>query len=457
MERVTMPQLGETVTEGTITRWLKQVGDAVAVDDVLFEVSTDKVDTEVPSAFAGFLREVYVPEGDTVPIGTLLALITDTADEPLEPAAAGLTDAPSVDDEAAPSAEPGAAPASAAAPTVATAPRATRAPVSAPPRRGDGVAAGDGGGNGAGTGFLSPVVQRLLAEHGLAPGDVVGSGREGRITRADVLAAAANRRRGPGTGVDAGAAAAPGAPAGVAATVGAVIPADLVPGPDDEVVELSRARRNTAANMMRSLATSAHTLVVVEVDYHAIDPVRRRAGLSFLPFVCRAVVDALAEFPHVNASFGDGELIVHRTINLGVAVDVDFQALVVPVVKDAAGKRLRALSDEIADLANRARNKRLTADDLSGGTFTVTNVGSYGTVVTGPIINQPQVGILSSDGVKMRPVAVRTAAGEWTVAIHPTGNLSLTFDHRAYDGAYAAAFLARVRELLETRDWSQEV
>jgi 2-oxoglutarate dehydrogenase E2 component (dihydrolipoamide succinyltransferase) len=209
--------------------------------------------------------------------------------------------------------------------------------------------------------------------------------------------------------------------------------------------------------MMRSLATSAHTLVVTEVDYHGVDPVRRAAKLSYLPFVARAVVDAIAEFPHVNASLNDDALVVHRTINLGIAVDVDFGALVVPVVHDAATKRLRALSDDIADLATRARAKRLTADDFAGGTFTITNVGSYGTVVTGPIINQPQVGILSSDGVKMRPVAVRAASGEWTVAVHPVGNLSLTFDHRAYDGAYAAAFLARVRDLLETRDWAQEV
>jgi pyruvate dehydrogenase E2 component (dihydrolipoamide acetyltransferase) len=173
--------------------------------------------------------------------------------------------------------------------------------------------------------------------------------------------------------------------------------------------------------------------------------------------VARAVVDAIAEFPHVNASVGQDELIVHPRINLGVAVDVDFQALVVPVVIDAGGKRMRALADEIGALADRARAKRLTGDDLSGGTFTITNVGSYGTLVTAPVINQPQVAILSTDGVKMRPVAVRAASGEWTIAVHPTGNLSLSFDHRAFDGAYAAAFLARVRDILETRDWTQEV
>ena len=427
MERVTMPQLGETVTEGTIVRWLKQAGDEVAVDDVLFEVSTDKVDTEVPSAFAGFLREVYVHEGDTVPIGTLLAVVTDTADE--------VVDAPPEAAAPEPAGRPQRQPAlRRRRPTVAGRAGGTvRGP--GMPRRAVRWRAPP-----AGNGFLSPVVQRMLAEHGLAAGEVVGSGRDGRITRADVLAAATNRNRSAAT-----APIASPSPAG-----GPVQLADAAPpGPDDEVIEFSRARRNTAANMMRSLATSAHTLVVVEVDYHAVDAVRRAAGLSFLPFVARAVVDALGEFPHVNASVGDDVLIVHRRIHLGVAVDVDFQALVVPVVKDAGGQRLRALSDEIADLAQRARTKRLTADDLTGGTFTITNVGSYGTVVTGPVINQPQVGILSSDGVKMKPVAVRSEAGDWTVAVHPVGNLSLTFDHRAYDGAYAAAFLARVRDILE--------
>jgi 2-oxoglutarate dehydrogenase E2 component (dihydrolipoamide succinyltransferase) len=298
-------------------------------------------------------------------------------------------------------------------------------------------------------GFLSPVVKALLAEHGLAPGDVVGTGRDGRITRADVLAAAANRR---------GAVAAPAAPAATAPAASSSIaypPAQA--GADDEVVEFTKARRNTAEHMLRSLATSAHTLVATEVDYHGVDGVRRAAGLSFLPFVARAVVDAIGEFPNVNSSVGDDALIVHRHVHLGVAVDVDFQALVVPVVKNADGKRLHALAEEIAEQAAKARAKRLTADDLAGGTFTLTNVGAYGTLVTAPVINQPQVAILSTDGVKMRPVALKAPNGEWTIGVHPMGNLCLSFDHRAYDGAYAAAFLARVRDILETRDWSQEV
>ena len=207
----------------------------------------------------------------------------------------------------------------------------------------------------------------------------------------------------------------------------------------------------------RSLRTSAHTLVGTQVDYHTLEPTRAAASLSYLPFVARAVVDALRDHPHLNASVGHDELIVHRRIHLGVAVDVDHQALVVPVVHDADTLRITALSTAIADLAAKARAKRLGADDLSGGTFTVTNVGRYGTVVTAPVINQPQVAILSTDGVRMTPVAVQTPLGDWAVAVHPVGNLSLSFDHRAVDGAYAAAFLAHVRELLETRDWAAEL
>jgi 2-oxoglutarate dehydrogenase E2 component (dihydrolipoamide succinyltransferase) len=407
MEQVLMPQLGETVTEGTIVRWMKAPGDQVAADDVLFEVSTDKVDTEVPSAHAGVLREIYVAEGVTVAIGTLLAIITATADEQLSPAALAVAPV-------------------ASAPTPAPSAVARPAPV-VQPRPGSATA-----------GFLSPVVARLLHERGLSAEAVTGSGRDGRITRADVEAASARPSSAPEP-----VASAPRSPASVA-------------GPDDDVVELSRARRATAENMMRSLAVAAHTLVVTEVDYARVDEVRRSAGLSFLPFVARAVIESLRAFPNLNASMGHDELIVHRRIHLGIAVDVDFSALVVPVIRDADGLRLSNLSQEIAAMAARARGKRLSADDLAGGTFTITNVGAYGTVVTAPIINQPQVAILSSDGVRMKPVAARSAQGDWTVAVHPVGNLSLSFDHRANDGAYAAAFLARVRDLLETRDWMAE-
>jgi 2-oxoglutarate dehydrogenase E2 component (dihydrolipoamide succinyltransferase) len=196
--------------------------------------------------------------------------------------------------------------------------------------------------------------------------------------------------------------------------------------------------------------------VATQVDYERLDPVRKRARLSYLPFVARAEVDALRDFPHLNASVGDGELHVHPTVELGIAVDVGFEALVVPVVHGAGDLRLHALAAGIAAVAERARTKRLTADDLSGGTFTITNVGAYGTTVTSPVITQPQVAILSTDGVRMTPVAVPDGAGGWAVAVHPVGGLSLTFDHRAVDGAYASAFLARVRDTLQERDWEAE-
>ncbi len=434
-----MPQLGETVTEGTITKWSVAVGDRIAFDDVLFEVSTEKVDTEVPSANQGFVRQVLVAEGETVPIGTPLLVITATADEPFEPPGAPAAAPP--EREAVERTPPATALAANPTASVESAASAGRgATVTALPVRG------------GGSGFLSPVVRRLLHEHGLAPDQVVGSGEGGRITRADVLAAASQATR-PSRDGKTSAVAAPAAPV----ELGRIVPADIEPGDDDEVIEFTRARRNTATNMLRSLAISAHTLVVTEVDYTAVDSVRRKAKLSFLPFVARAAIDAVAEFPNVNASVGDDQLIVHRRVNLGFAVDVDHQALVVTVVSDAQELRLRAISDAVTDLAARARAKRLTMDDLTGGTFTITNVGSYGTLITAPVINQPEVAILSTDGVKMRPVAVRTDGGEWTIAIHPVGNLCLSFDHRAFDGAYASAFLARVRETLETRDWTQEV
>ena len=227
-------------------------------------------------------------------------------------------------------------------------------------------------------------------------------------------------------------------------------------GIGDEVVELTKARAATAGHMRASLDTAAHALVVVGVDYSAVEPVRRAGGLSYLPFVARAVVDSLRRFPHLNASFDVDRLVVHGDVNLGVAVDVAGEALVVPVVRDAQDLRLRALSDMIDELADQARRRRLPGDAFTGGTFTLTNVGFYGTVVAAPIINLPQVAILSTDGVRMTPVAVRTEGDSWAVAVHPVGNLSLAFDHRAVDGAYAVAFLASVRSILEERDWQTE-
>jgi 2-oxoglutarate dehydrogenase E2 component (dihydrolipoamide succinyltransferase) len=208
-------------------------------------------------------------------------------------------------------------------------------------------------------------------------------------------------------------------------------------------------------------------MVAVEVDYSAVEKVRARAktafraeegfSLTFLPFVTRAVVDTLREFPNVNSSVGEDALIVHHDLNIGIAVDIDFEGLLVPVIHEADGKRLRVLAREISSLAARARSKRLTMDDISGGTFTITNAGPFGTLITVPVINQPQVAILSTDGVRKKPVVVELPDGSDSIAIHPVGNLVLSWDHRAFDGAYAAAFVARVKDIIENRDWSSEL
>jgi pyruvate dehydrogenase E2 component (dihydrolipoamide acetyltransferase) len=219
--------------------------------------------------------------------------------------------------------------------------------------------------------------------------------------------------------------------------------------------------------MVRSLATSAHVYASIEVDFEGVERARAAAkdgfktsegfSLTYLPFISRAVIDAIREFPEVNATFGENELIVHNYVNLGIAVDLDFKGLMVPVIHDADGKRLRALAREVSDLARRARSKQLGPDDIAGGTFTITNPGPFGTTMTLPIINQPQVAIVSTDGVKRRPVVIDLPDGSEGIAIHSVGNITITWDHRAFDGAYAAAFLRQVKEVLETRDWSAEL
>ena len=479
-----MPQLGETVTEGTITRWMKKVGDQVREDEVLFEVSTDKVDSEVPSPVAGYVTEILVPEGDTVDVGTTLAVIAAEAPPGGAPGAA----APQGAAPPAPPAEAAAPAAEAAAPAAEPAAEAAApapAPVAegAPPVGGDaapsrpvpaGSPAGGGGtrplddrppshprdGGGSGK-VLSPVVRRLIAEHGIDPATVSGTGAGGRITRNDVLALIDRQSVG---GAEAGPAPAPRPPAPAAP----VSPAEAVTaGQRDTVVPFTNIRRRTAEHMVMSKHTSAHTVVAMEVDYAAVDRVRTAEkdrfkaqegfSLTYLPFIARAVVDALGEWPNLNASVGTDELIVHNYLNLGIAVDLNFEGLLVPVIHDADGKRLRLIARETSDLASRARSKRLTMDDISGGTFTITNAGPFGTLLTVPVINQPQVAILATDGVRKKPVVVESADGTDAIAIHPVGNLVLAFDHRAFDGAYAAAFMGAVKEILETRDWSAEL
>ena len=441
MADVEMPQLGETVTEGTITRWFKAVGDSVEEDEPLFEVSTDKVDSEVPSPLSGTVSEILVEEGDTVDVGTVLARIGDAGSAP------------------APAAEPEPEAAPEPAPEPETPKAAEPAPAPAPAQ----TASSGGGSTGSGSSkLLSPVVRKLVNENDLDVDAIAGTGPGGRITRDDVLDAVE-----AGTSKKSAApAAAPAASGGAPAKASAPQPAPRA-GERDTAVPNTRIRKSTAEHMRRSVDTSAHVYVSIEVDFEAVDRVRRAHkdsfkadegfSLTYLPFVSRAVVDAIREFPEVNASFGPDELIIHNYVNLGVAVDLDFKGLLVPVIGDADGMRLRAIARSISDLAGRARSKKLSPDELSGGTFTITNPGPYGTTMTLPIINQPQVAILSTDGVKRRPVVVEGPDGTEAIAIHSVGNITLTWDHRAFDGAYASAFVKKVKDLLETMDWEQEL
>ena len=453
-----MPQLGETVTEGTITKWFKKVGDEVKADDPLFEVSTDKVDTEVPSPEAGYLVEIRAAEGDTVAVGAIIAVIGGAS------AGASPTPPPAVAVAATPAPVP-ATPAPAAPAASAPAPQAVPAAQGAPTK----VASSNGGV------LLSPVVRKLLNDNNVDPSEIKGSGLGGRITREDVLTYLDARSGAPvpspaPTPV-APVAPAPPAPATTPAAPGPApvvhAPAPRVAGERDEIAPLSKIRRLTGDHMVMSKTVTPHAFSVVEVDYDNVDRVRNAHknawkqaegfSLTYLPFICRSIVDALADFPHLNASVGAGELIVHKYIDLGIAVDLDYQGLLVPVVRSADTKRLRAIGREINDLATRARARKLSPDEIQGGTFTISNNGSAGSVLTAAIINQPQVAIISTDAVRRRPVVVELPGGGEAIVIHSVGNLAMSWDHRAFDGAYAANFLVKVRELLEHRDWEAEL
>ena len=464
MADVTLPQLGETVTEGTITRWFKKVGEQVAADEPLFEVSTDKVDTEVPSPIAGIVQQILAQEGDTVPVGAVIAVVGSADAAPADPTPAEPAPAP----EPAPEPEPAEA-------ATAPAPEPTPAPAAAAPAE-----AGAKGDNR----LLSPVVRRLVGEHGLNPDDVTGTGPGGRITRDDVLdhidrLAGSAPATAPAVAAAAPAPAAPAPAAPVAAAPVAAAPAPAAPaaapaaapvvtsGDRDTSVKLSKIRKLTGSHMVMSKSVSPHAFSVVEVDYANVDATRASVklqwkasegfSLTYLPFITRAIVDALAEFPHLNASVAENELIVHNFVDIGIAVDLDYEGLLVPVVRSAESKRLRAIAKEINDLATRARTRKLGPDEISGGTFTISNNGSAGSVLTMAIINQPQVAIMSTDAIVRKPVVVAMPGGDEAIAIHPVGNLAMTWDHRAFDGAYAAGFLVRVKEILETRDWNSEL
>jgi 2-oxoglutarate dehydrogenase E2 component (dihydrolipoamide succinyltransferase) len=577
---VEMPQLGETVTEGTILSWAKQVGDTIEADEVLVEISTDKVDTEVPSPVSGTILEILVPEGETVEVGAALVRIGE-ANELTGPGQApeGLSPEPAIEPEAAPDPEPEATPAPAPAAQPSPASSADATTVEMPQLGGDTIEADevlveistdkvdtevpspvsgtileilvpegetvDVGAPlvriGSGTPgvaavppspapavpettvppsetaptspapapaaaeservdttgrLLSPVVRKLIREHDLDISGLSGSGQGGRITRKDVealieagvsvteAAPAAPTLPAPAAERAPAPASAPSAPAPApaqpvaAAPPEAPKPAPAAPRPapqpvaatgEDEVVELDRLRARIGANMIKNKQTAAHVWASVEVDYERVERVRQKHkeafkaeegfSLTYLPFIARATIDALKEYPVVNSSFflEEKKAVYHKSVNLGIAIDLDQKGLVVGGVKNSDGLRLVGLAREIRALAEKARSNALEPDDITGSTFTITNPGPFGSFMTAPIINVPNTGILSTDTVAKRPSVVQGPDGSDVIAIRHIGYLGFSWDHRAFDGSTAVLFLQKIKQNLETWDWEQEL
>ena len=448
---VLMPQLGETVAEGTVAAWHKEQGDAVEKNEILLDVETDKAATEVPAPVAGVIASVLVPEGKTVDVGTVLAVIESREaaewaedSESSEKKEAEKTSSRSTGKQA---------PAKRSGRQTAKASKAARTAKASKAR---------GRGGKSGRLRLSPVVRRLLAEHGVDAQEIAGTGRDGRITRKDVLAFVEQRAADESKPVAPEPDATSARPAAVKPPVRS--PADA---PAEATrVPFDRIRRVTAEHMVRSKATSAHVMQAVEVDFSGVDRVRMplrkdwRAkqgfSLTYLPFIARATCRALRDYPNVNSSVDGDALVLHPAVHLCIAVNLNFEGLVAPVIRNADSLTVAGLAHAIHDIGDRARKGELNPDEYSGGTYTLSNNGSYGTLLTGAIINQPQVAILSVDAIRKRPVVVESPQGD-SIAIRPVGILAQSFDHRAVDGAYSAAFLQKIRSLLERKDWSDEI
>lgn len=469
-ETVTMPALGESVTEGTVTRWLKAEGDQVELDEPLLEVSTDKVDTEIPSPAAGVLTKILVQEDDTVPVGADLAVIGgDASAAAPEEAATPAPEAkpqpkpepqPEPEPEPAPAAkaEPPAAPAEPAAPTAAQAPPAEAAPSSN--SAGSAGSTGSSDADDASKSYVTPLVRKLAAQHGVELSSLTGTGIGGRIRKQDVLdaAEAADAAKKAKDTEAAKAAEKPATATAPAATPAAPATAAPVSPKRGTREKMSRLRKVIATRMVESLQTSAQLTTVVEVDLTKVAKLRARAKsefearegvkLSYLPFLALASVEALKAFPNVNASIEGDEVVYHAQENLSVAVDTE-KGLIVPVVKNAGDLNIAGLARAIADVAERTRSNKITPDDLAGGTFTITNTGSRGALFDTPIINQPQVAILGTGALVKRPVVVADADGGEVIAIRSMMYLALTYDHRIVDGADAARFLAAMKARLE--------
>ncbi len=445
---VTLPALGESVTEGTISRWLKTVGETVEVDEPLLEVSTDKVDTEIPSPVAGTLLEIRVAEDETAAVGAVLALVGDAAPAPT-PAPEPVPPAPAAEPAPTPAVPPTPAPPAVTAPVAAPAVPVTARRASSE----EGV-------------YVTPLVRRLAAEHGIALSSVQGTGVGGRIRKQDILDAAELARK---------AASAASVPTAATAPTTAPAPTPQVAAVSEEAAKLrgtteklSRMRKVIAERMTESLRVASQLTATVEVDVTAISKLRKiakddfkkreGASLSYLPFITKATIEALKAMPVLNASpdFEAGTVTYASQENIGIAVDTD-RGLMVPVIHDAGDLNLAGLAKRIGDLAARTRAGKVGPDELSGGTFTITNYGSAGTLFDTPIINLPQVAILGTGALVKRPVVVTDALGGDTIAIRDMMYLSLTYDHRLIDGAKAARFLSLIKTRLEAGDFASEL
>ncbi len=495
---VAMPQLGETVTEGTILKWAKGVGDTIAEDEVLVEISTDKVDTEVPSPAAGTILEILVSEGDTVTVGTPLVVIGEAGEEPSKDESdPGQDETPqkesALEDEE-PQADTGidevredveadtgneevredveadtvapaeSEPSSDKKPTAAEVDAFFAEPDEAEKQ----------------PQLLSPVVRKLIRENDVELSAIKGTGQGGRVTRKDVEAYIESPEGAELTRSAAPAAELEPAPAGKTespapkeqeeAPAPAAKAASAPPtAAGSEEVELDRLRVRIAENMVNAKRTTAHVWTSVEVDFEKVERVRQAHkvafkadegfSLTYLPFISRAVVDALKEYPIVNSSFylEEKKAVFHKDVNLGIAIDLNEGGLVVGKVRNADGLRLVGIARGVKDLADKARGSGLELDDMTGTTFTITNPGPFGSFMSAPIINVPNVAILSTDTVTKRPTVITTPDGQDMIAIRHIGYLGLTWDHRAFDGSTAVLFLRRIKENLESWDWEQEL
>jgi pyruvate dehydrogenase E2 component (dihydrolipoamide acetyltransferase) len=475
---VVMPQMGVSVSEGTITKWLKQEGEEIQADEPLLEISTDKVDTEVPSPGSGIVQQILVQEGETVEVGTRLAVIGG-------PAEAG-AEAPSTDGAAAEQATTEAAAettaVSSAETPAPTAPEPAAAPEPAPAQEAaaPGPAAPDVSGDGKS--FVSPVVARIASEHDVDVAQVPGTGRGGRVTKKDILSFIESGAQAAAPAAPAEPAEAPEAPAAPPAppepeaappppppAAHAPVPQPPVaaqpPQPEAGAGEMEEPmtamRKGIAEHMRRSLDTSAHVTSAIEVDMSKVVALREKlkpeyqksygVNPTYLIFVARGVVETLKDYPWINGEIRGDKIITRNYVNLGFAVELaDGKGLIVPVVKQAEGLNLLGLARSVTDIAERARNKQLTPDEVQGGTFTITNPGGYGTFHGTPVISQPQAAILGTYALVKRPWVIQDELGKDVIAIRPIMNLTLTYDHRLVDGALAGRFLRDLKQRLES-------